>query len=91
MLKIIDDEKLVEGAKTKGEALGKMLDELCASIPDVCEMARGELVRLLHPLLARERNGRFPGHAGDVVKAGRGHFVVPSRIVSGAVLSADAA
>src|ERR1700688_4334367 len=60
-------------------------------LEQVREMARGELVRLLHPLLAREQNGRFPGHAGDVVEAGGGHFVVPSRLVSGAVLSADAA
>ena len=52
VLKIIDDEKLVEGAKTKGEALGKMLDELCAEIPEVCECARGE--GLLRGLVLRD-------------------------------------
>jgi acetylornithine/N-succinyldiaminopimelate aminotransferase len=52
VLKIIDDEKLVEGAKTKGEALGKMLDDLVKTIPDVCESARGE--GLLRGLVLRE-------------------------------------
>jgi acetylornithine/N-succinyldiaminopimelate aminotransferase len=52
VLKIIDDEKLVEGAKTKGEALGTMLDELVKSMPEVCESARGE--GLLRGLVLRE-------------------------------------
>jgi acetylornithine/N-succinyldiaminopimelate aminotransferase len=42
VLKIIDDEKLVAGAKAKGEALGRMLGELVKTIPSVCESARGE-------------------------------------------------
>ena len=42
VLKIIDDEKLVAGAKEKGEALGRMLGELVKTIPTVCESARGE-------------------------------------------------
>jgi acetylornithine/N-succinyldiaminopimelate aminotransferase len=42
VLKILDDEKLVEGAKTKGEALGTMLDEIVAAVPAVCEGARGD-------------------------------------------------
>jgi acetylornithine/N-succinyldiaminopimelate aminotransferase len=42
VLKIIDDEKLVAGAKEKGEALGRMLKELVKTIPTVCEEARGE-------------------------------------------------
>lgn len=42
VLKILDDEKLVEGAKTKGEALGKMLDDVVKAVPSVCEGARGD-------------------------------------------------
>jgi acetylornithine/N-succinyldiaminopimelate aminotransferase len=52
VLKIVDDEKLVEGAKTKGEALGKMLDEVVAAVPSVCELARGD--GLLRGLVLRE-------------------------------------
>ncbi|HEY2514056.1 MAG TPA: aspartate aminotransferase family protein [Polyangiaceae bacterium] len=42
VLKILDDEKLVEGAKEKGEALGRMLDDLAKKHPEVCEGSRGE-------------------------------------------------
>jgi acetylornithine/N-succinyldiaminopimelate aminotransferase len=42
VLKIMDDEKLVEGARAKGEKLGAMLRELVAEIPAVCESARGD-------------------------------------------------
>jgi acetylornithine/N-succinyldiaminopimelate aminotransferase len=42
VLKILDDEKLVSGAKEKGAALGRMLDELVKSNPTVCESARGD-------------------------------------------------
>jgi len=42
VLKILDDEKLVSGAKEKGEALGKMLDALVSEFPQVCEGARGD-------------------------------------------------
>ena len=42
VLKILDDEKLVEGAKAKGEALGKMLDDVAKAVPSVCEGARGD-------------------------------------------------
>ncbi len=42
VLRILDEEKLVEGARTKGEALGKMLAALAAELPKVCETARGE-------------------------------------------------
>jgi acetylornithine/N-succinyldiaminopimelate aminotransferase len=42
VLKVLDEEKLVEATKAKGEALGKMLDELARAMPDVCEGARGE-------------------------------------------------
>ena len=58
VLKILDDEKLVEGARTKGEALGAMLDGLAHDLPTVCEGSRGEgLLRglLLRPgLVARD-------------------------------------
>jgi acetylornithine/N-succinyldiaminopimelate aminotransferase len=52
VLKIIDDEKLVAGAKEKGEALGRMLDQLVKDVPAVCEGARGE--GLLRGLLLKE-------------------------------------
>jgi len=42
VLKIVDDEKLIAGAKEKGEALQKMLDALVAEMPGVCESARGD-------------------------------------------------
>jgi len=42
VLKILDDEKLVEGAKAKGEALQKMLEEVVKAFPAVCEGARGD-------------------------------------------------
>jgi acetylornithine/N-succinyldiaminopimelate aminotransferase len=41
VLQIMDDEKLVEGAKKKGEMLGKMLEVLARELPEVCEGARG--------------------------------------------------
>lgn len=41
VLSIIDEEKLVEGARTKGERLSAMLKEVVASLPSVCETERG--------------------------------------------------
>ncbi|WP_394823424.1 aspartate aminotransferase family protein [Pendulispora albinea] len=52
VLRIVDDEKLVEGARTKGAALLRMLDELVREFPNACEAARGE--GLLVGLLLRE-------------------------------------
>jgi acetylornithine/N-succinyldiaminopimelate aminotransferase len=42
VLRIVDEEQLVEGARIKGEALGVMLDDLVRQLPDTCEAARGE-------------------------------------------------
>jgi acetylornithine/N-succinyldiaminopimelate aminotransferase len=42
VLHILDDEGLVDGARSKGDALGAMLRELVRELPDVCEEARGE-------------------------------------------------
>jgi acetylornithine/N-succinyldiaminopimelate aminotransferase len=42
VLRILDDEKLVDGARVKGEALGAMLGGLVRDLPDTCEQARGE-------------------------------------------------
>lgn len=42
VLKILDDEKLMDGARTKGEHLGKLLGELVRDLPQVCEGHRGE-------------------------------------------------
>jgi acetylornithine/N-succinyldiaminopimelate aminotransferase len=52
VLEILDDEKLVEGARTKGEKLGAMLDQLARDFDAVCEGARGE--GLLWGLVLRE-------------------------------------
>ncbi|HEY3819438.1 MAG TPA: aspartate aminotransferase family protein [Polyangiaceae bacterium] len=42
VLQVLDDEKLVEGARAKGEALAAMLGELVRDLPDTCESFRGE-------------------------------------------------
>ncbi|HTB75724.1 MAG TPA: aspartate aminotransferase family protein [Polyangiaceae bacterium] len=42
VLRILDEEKLIEGARTKGEALGGMLKQLAREMPDLLEGARGE-------------------------------------------------
>jgi acetylornithine/N-succinyldiaminopimelate aminotransferase len=42
VIQILDDEKLIDGARTKGEALGKMLATLVSDLPAVCETSRGE-------------------------------------------------
>jgi acetylornithine/N-succinyldiaminopimelate aminotransferase len=52
VLGILDDEKLVEGARVKGERLGTMLGKLAHDFPTVCETARGE--GLLWGLVLRE-------------------------------------
>jgi acetylornithine/N-succinyldiaminopimelate aminotransferase len=52
VLRILDEERLVEGARTKGEALGRMLAELVRELPEACEGVRGE--GLLQGLLLRQ-------------------------------------
>jgi acetylornithine/N-succinyldiaminopimelate aminotransferase len=52
VLAILEDEKLVDGARVKGEHLARLLAALAARLPDVCEGARGE--GLLQGLLLRE-------------------------------------
>lgn len=42
VLRIVDEENLVESARTKGEALGAMLQQLARDLPEVCEGARGQ-------------------------------------------------
>ncbi len=42
VLRILDEEDLVRGAKTKGEYLSKLLGELARELPAVCEGERGE-------------------------------------------------
>jgi len=51
VLRILDEEKLVEGARTKGEALARMLGDLSRALPEACEGTRGE--GLLQGLLLR--------------------------------------
>ena len=52
VLSILDEEKLVLGAREKGEALGKMLTKVAAELPKVCEGARGD--GLLRAIVLRE-------------------------------------
>ena len=42
VLRILDAEALVQGAKTKGEYLSKMLRDLARELPALCEGERGE-------------------------------------------------
>ncbi len=42
VLRALDGEKLIDGARTKGEALGSMLRQLARDLPETCEGARGE-------------------------------------------------
>jgi acetylornithine/N-succinyldiaminopimelate aminotransferase len=42
VLRILDEEALVDGARTKGEALGRMLEQVARDLPNVCESARGQ-------------------------------------------------
>ncbi|WP_394843737.1 aspartate aminotransferase family protein [Pendulispora brunnea] len=52
VLRILDEEKLVEGARTKGAALIGMLEDLVRDFPQTCEGARGD--GLLVGLILRE-------------------------------------
>ena len=42
VLRVLDEEKLIDGARAKGEALGARLAELVRDLPDTCEGFRGE-------------------------------------------------
>jgi acetylornithine/N-succinyldiaminopimelate aminotransferase len=42
VLRVIDEERLVDAARTKGEALGSMLRQTARDLPEVFEGARGE-------------------------------------------------
>jgi acetylornithine/N-succinyldiaminopimelate aminotransferase len=42
VLRVLDEEKLIDGARAKGEALSAMLRELVRDLPDTCEGVRGE-------------------------------------------------
>jgi acetylornithine/N-succinyldiaminopimelate aminotransferase len=42
VLRILDEERLLDGARAKGEALGAMLNQLVRELPEVCYGARGE-------------------------------------------------
>ena len=41
VLAVLDDEKLVDGARSKGEHLGRLLSQLSAKYPDLVEPERG--------------------------------------------------
>jgi acetylornithine/N-succinyldiaminopimelate aminotransferase len=76
VLQILDDEKLVEGAASKGEALAGMLGRLCVELPEVCAGVRGEgLLRglVLRPgLVAREVLPRVQDAGVLLTAAGEG-------------------
>ncbi|MGH7270883.1 MAG: aminotransferase class III-fold pyridoxal phosphate-dependent enzyme, partial [Polyangiaceae bacterium] len=42
VLRILEEEGLVDGARTKGQALGALLKQLVRDLPEVCEAARGD-------------------------------------------------
>jgi acetylornithine/N-succinyldiaminopimelate aminotransferase len=42
VLRVLDEENVIEGVRAKGEALGAMLHKVAADLPDICEGARGE-------------------------------------------------
>jgi acetylornithine/N-succinyldiaminopimelate aminotransferase len=42
VLRVLDEEKLLDGVRAKGEALGAMLHQVARDLPEVCEGARGE-------------------------------------------------
>jgi acetylornithine/N-succinyldiaminopimelate aminotransferase len=42
VLRVMDEERLIDGARAKGEALGAMLQKLVRDLPGMCEGARGE-------------------------------------------------
>ena len=91
VLRILDDEKLIDGARTKGEALGGMLAQLVADMPDVLEGARGEGLLwglVMRPgLVAREILPRI--QEAGVLLTGAGESVLrfsPALVVSTAEL-----
>jgi acetylornithine/N-succinyldiaminopimelate aminotransferase len=87
VLRAIDDENLIEGARAKGEALGAMLSEVARELPSVCESARGEGLLwglVLRPgLVARELLPRFYDAGVLVIPSGEGVLrFAPPLIVS---------
>jgi acetylornithine/N-succinyldiaminopimelate aminotransferase len=42
VLEVLDAERLVDGARTKGDALGRLLEGLVRELPAKCELARGQ-------------------------------------------------
>ncbi len=87
VLRILDEEALVDGARTKGEALGKMLQQVARELPDICEGARGQGLLwglVLRPgFVAREIVPRI--HEAGVLVIGAGESVLrfcPPLVVS---------
>jgi acetylornithine/N-succinyldiaminopimelate aminotransferase len=76
VLKILDDEKLVEGAAAKGEFLAGLLGGLCTDLPEVCAGVRGDgLLRglVLRPgLVARDILSRVQEAGVLLTAAGEG-------------------
>jgi acetylornithine/N-succinyldiaminopimelate aminotransferase len=78
VLRIIDRERLIEGARAKGEMLGALLHRLVADLPRACIGARGEgLLRglVLHPeFVARDVLPRIQD-AGVLLTAAGDHVL----------------
>ena len=52
VLRVLDEEKLIDGARDKGEALARMLESLVLEFPTLCEQTRGD--GLLRGLVLRQ-------------------------------------
>ena len=76
VLRILDEERLIEGAASKGAALAEMLGRLCVELPGVCAGVRGEgLLRglVLRPgLVARDVLPRVQDAGVLLTAAGEG-------------------
>jgi acetylornithine/N-succinyldiaminopimelate aminotransferase len=74
VLRALDDERLIEGARVKGQELGSMLSQLVRDFPGVCESARGEGLLwglVLRPgLVARDLLPRFHDAGVLVIPSG---------------------
>jgi acetylornithine/N-succinyldiaminopimelate aminotransferase len=74
VLKILDDEQLTEGARTKGEHLSRLLRKVAEDLPQICEGERGwGLLRglVLRPgFVARDILGKLQDEGVLVIAAG---------------------
>ena len=91
VMRALDDENLVEGARTKGQMLGSLLSQVARDFPGVCESVRGEGLlwglALKPGLGARELLPRFYDAGVLIIPAGEGVLrFAPPLVVSAAQL-----